>query len=99
MLLAPLSVSAGDDGATVDRAARKARRQAEREARQREREPLKQAKAFRKLELSEGLDERVERLTTELTWHESLEAAQVEAKKENKPILWVQALGELRGML
>jgi len=40
----------------------------------------------------------VRRALTELTWHRTLAQATSAARLEGKPIVWVQALGDLRGL-
>ena len=39
----------------------------------------------------------VRTLTRELEWHDDLEDAADQAVAEGKPILWIQALGDLKG--
>lgn len=64
------------------------------------RAPRRQARRYRKLRLpGEQLQRNVTKLTGELRWHETLAAAQAVARKQNKPILWIQALGDLSGVL
>lgn len=58
----------------------------------------KEAKKFRKLEVDGAqVAANVEKLRAELTWHDSLEEALAAAAAEGKPLLWIQALGELDG--
>ncbi|MEZ5966309.1 MAG: hypothetical protein R3F56_20910 [Planctomycetota bacterium] len=38
------------------------------------------------------------RLLGDMTWHRRLDQAVAAARAQNKPIVWVQALGELRGL-
>ncbi|MEZ6184003.1 MAG: hypothetical protein R3F62_03215 [Planctomycetota bacterium] len=47
----------------------------------------------------EELAERVETLQRELAWHADLQEARQAAIEANKPILWIQALGDLSGLL
>lgn len=58
-----------------------------------------QAKAFVLHPLLRGaeLQRRVERATQELVWQPTLAAARAEALRRGRPILWLQALGELDG--
>lgn len=42
---------------------------------------------------------RVRKLTRRLTWFRSLPAAQEEARRTGRPILWIHALGEIDGFL
>ncbi len=39
----------------------------------------------------------VRKVLTELTWHRDLDLAASQAKKQQRPILWLQMLGDLRG--
>ena len=49
--------------------------------------------------LPSGIVERkVTKLTSEITWLSSLEEARARAREENKPILWLHALGDLDGV-
>ena len=41
---------------------------------------------------------RTDRLMNELTWHRGLREAARLAQKTDKPILWIQVLGSLRGL-
>jgi hypothetical protein len=43
------------------------------------------------------VEKQVSRLTDEIDWMTSLDEAKDRAKKENKPIFWVHALGVLDG--
>jgi hypothetical protein len=60
----------------------------------------KEARAFR-VPQSRGKDlaKAVGKVTKELVWQGSLADAQKLAAKEGKPILWIQALGTLKGFL
>lgn len=54
------------------------------------------ARSFRGFKLpGEELAPNLEKLVTELAWHDSVEAALAAAKKAGKPVLWIQALGDL----
>lgn len=44
-----------------------------------------------------AVEKAVRRLASELRWHDSLDAALAAARASAKPVLWVQALGELTG--
>ena len=44
-----------------------------------------------------AVEKRVEQLTRQIHWHSSLEEAKAQAQKENKPIFWLHALGDLDG--
>lgn len=39
----------------------------------------------------------IEKVSKELTWHTSLDAARKLAKKEGKLVFWIQALGDIDG--
>ena len=41
--------------------------------------------------------ERVERLTTDIQWHNRLQDALAEAQREGKLVFWVQMLGQIDG--
>jgi hypothetical protein len=47
---------------------------------------------------SSTVERKVTKLTTEITWLSSLDEARARALKENKPILWLHALGDLDGV-
>lgn len=40
----------------------------------------------------------VQRVLREVTWHRKLDEAADVARRHGKPIVWVQALGEIRGL-
>ena len=40
-------------------------------------------------------EKRIERLTTQIQWHRNLEEALAEAKKTDKPVFWLQLVGDL----
>lgn len=78
--------------------------QAERKARQQQlqkrAQEMQQAQQYRKLVVpAEALNAGVEKLTKELKWNDALDKALAEARKANKPVLWIQALGELNGFI
>ncbi len=53
---------------------------------------------FRNLKVSgRDLHRAVGKVVRELDWKSSLRSAQREAVKTGKPIVWIQALGDLRG--
>ncbi len=53
---------------------------------------------FRKLAIpGKQVSAEVRKLRKKLKWHKTLRAASREAKKTDKPILWIQALGKLSG--
>jgi hypothetical protein len=43
------------------------------------------------------VEKQIARLTQQVHWHSSLDAAMEQARKENKPIFWLHALGDLDG--
>jgi hypothetical protein len=47
----------------------------------------------------ETLNANVERVRSELVWHDDLAEARQAAVEANKPILYIQALGDLSGLL
>ncbi len=56
------------------------------------------ARAFQNLVLDgKQVASGVKKLRKELKWHTNLGTAAAQARKENKPILWIQALGKLSG--
>jgi hypothetical protein len=46
---------------------------------------------------SKTVEKQVHKLTTKVHWYDSLEEVAAKAKKENKLILWLHALGDLDG--
>ena len=71
-----------------------------RKAKLQHRKTYRDANQYRRLESpGEQVKQNVDKLTKELKWFRSLEAAKLTARNEKKPILWVQALGELNGYL
>ena len=56
------------------------------------------AVAFRNLKVfGRDLQRAVGKVVKELDWKSTLRSAQREAMKTGKPIVWIQALGDLRG--
>ena len=56
------------------------------------------AKGFRNLKVSgRDLKRAVGKVVRELDWKQTLRSAQKQAVKTGKPIVWIQALGDLRG--
>ena len=106
-LLAALTATARADEPSAKQLAReqrraeaRARKEAQREAKRERERPRREARAFRKLEVpGEEVVRNAERLTTELRWHASLAEARATAAREGKPVLWIQALGDLEGFL
>lgn len=58
---------------------------------------LATAREFRSMKMSAGKVSRAVRRLLGLRWHKSLRQAAAAAKADRKPILWIQALGDLRG--
>ncbi len=55
---------------------------------------------FRRLTVpGDEVAKNVKRLTTELRWHKNLSAALAEGRAKGKPVVWIQALGDLKGFL
>jgi hypothetical protein len=46
---------------------------------------------------SDVVERQVARLSTLVEWHTSLDEAEAQAQKEQKPIFWVHVLGDLDG--
>jgi hypothetical protein len=58
---------------------------------------LKAAREFRRMKLPGKEVAPAVRRLLKLRWHKSLRDAAYQAKTKNRPILWIQALGDLRG--
>ncbi len=56
-----------------------------------------EAKAFQRLRVSGRSVSRAVKKIRKLKWYSSLTKASHRAKRENKPIVWIQALGTLKG--
>ena len=54
---------------------------------------------FRKLKLKPNEVEQSVAKVTSLRWHGSLNSALTAGKSSGKPVLWIQALGDLDGFL
>lgn len=64
------------------------------------RRPAKAAHDFRRLHLpGEEVARNVERLTSELHWYRSLSSALAAGRSADKPVVWIQALGDIDGFL
>ena len=59
-------------------------------------EEAKQARAFQNLRVPGKTVRKAVRKIRKLKWHSSLSSAKRSAKRYNKPILWIQALGRLK---
>lgn len=58
------------------------------------------ARKFRQLEVSgDTVEANVKKVVDRLRWHGSLSSALQAARQKNKPLLWIQALGDLDGFL
>lgn len=58
------------------------------------------AREFRRLTVPGAtVAKNVERLTSEMRWHRTLGAALAEGRAKGKPVVWIQALGDLEGFL
>lgn len=83
----------------ADRATRMARLKKERAERRARSQELRQARGYRRLVVDGAqVEANIAKLTSKLHWHASLQAAQRVARAQNKPILWIHALGELEGL-
>jgi hypothetical protein len=58
----------------------------------------KEAREFFSLHVPAKITAPAVRKVTRLRWHKSIAKATLRARAENKPILWIQALGELKGL-
>ncbi len=56
-----------------------------------------EARAFQLKRVSGRTVHKAVRKLRKLTWHSKLERAQKQAQLTNKPIVWIQALGDLKG--
>ena len=106
--LAVPALAAPDSPANSDRETRRAQKLAKKAERTKmraikkaERARSKKAKEFtKKLQVpAEELAKRVAKVQDSLAWHSDLDEAREAAIQSNKPILWVQALGDLSGLL
>ena len=84
----------------AQRAAQRQRHLEARKKRQKQQQVVRKARGFRRLKV-DGAEVRpaMEKLATELDWHDSLQSAQRVAKRTGKPIVWIHALGDLTGVL
>ena len=58
------------------------------------------ARSFNRLTVSgEEVAKNVKRLTKEMHWHKSLASALAAGRQQGKPVVWIQALGDLKGFL
>ena len=58
------------------------------------------SRSFRKLTVpGNEVEVNVKRLTTEMKWSKTLSSALARGRAQGKPVLWVQALGDLKGFL
>lgn len=61
---------------------------------------MKDARGFRSLRLpGDRVEKNVEKLTKELHWYKSLSSALTAGRRQGKPIVFIQALGDLDGFL
>ena len=64
------------------------------------RSQLTKSRNFRMLTLpGEEVATNVKRLTKQLHWHRTLAGALASGRTKGKPVLWIQALGDLKGFL
>ena len=84
----------------AERHAKKLLQKARQAKAKKDRNLKRNAKKYRQLKVTgDELKSNIERLTSELTWYTSMEAVKEEAKKQDKPILWLNVLGEIDGFL
>jgi len=57
----------------------------------------KEAREFFKLKVPVRVTAPAMRKVTKLRWHKTLAKASIRARAEKKAILWIQALGDLKG--
>lgn len=58
------------------------------------------ARNFRKLRVpGNEVAENIKRLTTEMRWYKTIGGALTAGRSQNKPIVWIHALGDLKGFL
>ena len=58
------------------------------------------ARSFRRLKVpGTEVAENVRKLTKELHWHKTLASALAAGRTKGKPVLWIQALGDIDGFL
>ncbi len=99
VLLSALLATWSIDHASADRMSREERKRLK-SKKMKQMAVLKEARNFRKLRVpGEEVNTNVTKLTSELNWHKSLAAALAEARKQGRPVQWIQALGELTGYL
>lgn len=61
---------------------------------------LKSVRGFRRLKVpGDEVEQNVRRLTKEMRWHKTLGAALASGRRQSKPVVWIQALGDLDGFL
>ncbi len=64
------------------------------------RRAAREARAFRKLQLNgEQVRAAVDGLLEDVRWYRSLGAALSAGRAQGKPVLWIQALGDIDGFL
>ena len=62
--------------------------------------PKRAARSFRHLKVpGEQVEQNVKKLVSELRWYTSLRAARGAGKAKDKPVVWIQALGDIDGFL
>jgi len=58
------------------------------------------ARQFRQLKVpGEQVEQNVKRMLEELRWYKSLTGALQAGSRKGRPVLWIQALGELDGFI
>ncbi len=68
--------------------------------RQGKRSTERSARSFRRLQVpGEEVAQNVRKLTKELHWHKTLASALAAGRTKGRPVLWIQALGDIDGFL
>lgn len=61
---------------------------------------MKDPRGFRSLRMpGDRVEKNVEKLTKKLHWYKSLSSALTAARRQGKPVVFIQALGDLDGFL
>ncbi len=64
------------------------------------RSQIAKSRNFRRLTVpGDEVKKNVKRLTKELHWHRTLAGALASGRTKGKPVVWIQALGDLKGFL
>ncbi len=75
-------------------------KQVKKQAKKMDRRAMRAARSFKRLQVpGEQVASNVARLKRELRWHKNLGSALEAGRDSKKPVLWIQALGDLDGFL